>query len=449
MLTYFMKSIYKFSFLIIVALIVSLRSGYAQQSLSLTEAITLARANNRELKASELEIEKANQQKVIARSAFLPTVNLNAQANHYFKLQPFFGFGENGEQDKIPYGRFGGEDQFAANITAVQPLFSPWAAPWLHRARLQQQQSMAAAQAKQAEIVSQIRNEYLLLLVLNERIELKQESIIRNKRVLQDSRSLFIQGKGLRVDTLRAYTAVKNLEPDMIKLSYASQTGKLRLRTLMGLDSLPDFNLTDSLQMTAVGDVVSEDEVYEQIRATNPELKLLTIQAEVDRQQERVSASYYLPVISLIGQYQVQTQTNNLEYGNAYYPNSSFVGLQVSVPLFTGLSTRAKVRQASLTRNQSTLLMQQRQQQLRADVHQALANSKEASLRLESTAVVQETAQLSFTIIQYRYKSGLSSRLELTDAELALSTAQSNYLEAVYDYLSAQIALNKLKGVVE
>jgi outer membrane protein TolC len=66
---------------------------------------------------------------------------------------------------------------------------------------------------------------------------------------------------------------------------------------------------------------------------------------------------------------------------------------------------------------------------------------------LGNTAFVQETAQLSYNIIQYRYKNGVSPRLELTDAELALSTAQSNYLEAVYDYLSARIELRRLTGV--
>ena len=78
--------------------------------------------------------------------------------------------------------------------------------------------------------------------------------------------------------------------------------------------------------------------------------------------------------------------------------------------------------------------------------HLRIANNKEALLRLQNTAVVQETAQLSYNIIQYRYKNGISPRLELTDAELALSTAQSNYLEAVYDYLSARIELRKLTG---
>jgi outer membrane protein TolC len=82
-------------------------------------------------------------------------------------------------------------------------------------------------------------------------------------------------------------------------------------------------------------------------------------------------------------------------------------------------------------------------------VHESIARINEASLRLETTASVQETAKLTYNIIQYRYKNGIASRLELTDAELGLSTAQSNYLEAVYDYIAARIELNKLKGTIE
>ncbi|HEY5919542.1 MAG TPA: TolC family protein, partial [Chryseolinea sp.] len=230
------KNLYS-AYALIITLSLFSRNSHAQQTqetLSLSEVMSLANANNKELKAAQLEIEKADQQRVIARSAFLPTISLNAQTNRYFQLQPFFGLGESAVQNKIPYARFGGENQFAAGITAVQPLFAPWASPSAQRARLQQEHSIAAAQAKRTEVVAEIRNTYLMLLVLNERIKLKQESIIRNKRVLQDSRSLFVQGKGLRVDTLRAFTAVKNLEPDLIKLSYAEETGNLRLRSLIG-----------------------------------------------------------------------------------------------------------------------------------------------------------------------------------------------------------------------
>jgi outer membrane protein TolC len=185
------------------------------------------------------------------------------------------------------------------------------------------------------------------------------------------------------------------------------------------------------------------------VKQNNPDFQVLNLQTQLEKQQVRTASAYRKPVLSLLAQYQVQTQTNKLEYQNAHYPSSSFVGLQLSVPLFTGLSTYARVKQADLTKEQSELRVAYTQESLRARVHEAIANNKEALLRLESTAIVQETAQLSYNIILYRYKNGIAPRLELTDAELSLATAQSNYLEAAYDYLSARIQLRKLMGISE
>lgn len=421
----------------------------AQQQLSLHDALSLALAKNPELKQRALEMEKAAADKVIARSLFLPSIYAGAQANHYFQLPAFFGFGENSEGGKIPYGRFGGDDQFGASISAVQPLYNPLASPTYQHALLKQQLRSLDTRAKEIEILSQVKDIYLRILVQQERIRLTQESVRRNQKVLQDSKMLFLQGRGLRVDTLRAYTSVKNLEPDLIKLTYAIETGKLELRSLIGIESREPFVLTDSLTVPVPEEIPAEEIVYEEVINNNPEFQILKMQTEVRKQDLRLAAAYRKPTLSLIGQYQVQSQTNKFEYGNAHYPSSSFVSLQLSVPVFTGLSAQARVRQAVLTKSHSELEIHRVRENLRARVHEAIANNREAVLRLENTAVVQETAELSYDIIQYRYQHGISPRLELTDAELALSTAQSNYLEAVYDYLSARIELRKLTGVKE
>ena len=439
---------FKYLFQLVVVLLMA-TGLHAQQQLSLSDALSLAVSGNPDLKHAALEQQKAAQQKVIAKSLFLPSMYAGAQANHYFQLPAFFGFGENSEGDKIPYGRFGGEDQLAASITAIQPLYNPLAPPTYQRALLLQQQSSLAARASEIEVLSQVKDTYLRVLVLQERVRLTQESINRNEKVLQDSRLLFLQGKGLRVDTLRAYTSLKNLEPDLVKLTYAIETGKLELMSLTGEDSLRDFELTDSLTIPLPEEIPAEDLVYEEVINNNPQFLLLKSEAEVQKQSVRVASGYRKPSLSLIGQYQVQSQTNKFEYGNANYPTSSFLGMQLSVPLFTGLSTQARVKQAALSGAQSELKIDKTREHLRARVHEAIANNKEALLRLKNTAIVQETAQLSYNIIQYRYRSGISPRLELTDAELALSTSQSNYLEAVYDYLSARIQLRKLTGVSE
>lgn len=440
-----MNSIIKYIALVF-ALGVIAPSGKAQHKISLQEAVNLAIEKNPEIAATNLEIEKSKQQKVVSRSLFLPSVSLGAQANHYFRLNPFFGFGEGGPNDKIPYGRFGGEDQFGVFVSAVQPLYNPQAFPALQHSRLKEEESRLDLNTRKVETQALVKQTYLQILVLDQRIQLQYESITRNKRVLQDAKSLFIQGKGLRVDTLRAYTAVKNLEPDLLKLTSAVETSKLQLKALIGIDSLQEIQLTDSLSLPDPGSIPSEDEVYNQAKNNNPAYRAIALQEELNEQQVKSASSARMPVVNVVGQYQLQSQTNNFDYGNAYYPSSSFVGLQVAVPLFTGMSNQAKVKQARISKEQTVLRTNYAYEQLRASVHQVVSDNHESLARLQTAVDVQETAQLSYNITQYRYKRGVASRLELTDAELELSTAQSNYLEAVYDYLSARIALQRIMG---
>ncbi len=444
-----MKSIIKYiSFSVAISLLL-ISQAKAQQKLSLQEAVTLAVQRNPEIEASKLEIEKSKQQKVISRSLFLPSISASAQLNHYFELSPFFGFGEDTPGGKIPYGRFGGEDQLGAFLSAVQPLYNPLAFPSLRHSALKEEESKLAFNGKQVATQALVKQTYIQILVLNERIELQHESISRNERVLQDAKSLFIQGKGLRVDTLRAYTSVKNLEPELLKLNYAVETSKLQLKAFIGIDSLQDIELTDSLFLPDPGTIPNEKEVYNAAKNSNPDYQRIALQEQLSEQQASIASAARMPTVAAVAQYQLQSQTNKFEYGNAYYPSSSFVGLQVSVPIFTGLSNQAKVRQANLSKEQTALRSNYAYEQLRSSVHQVVADSYESLARLQTTVAVRETAEMSYNIIQYRYKRGVSSRLELTDAELELTKAQSNYLEAIYDYLSARIALEGIMGRVD
>jgi outer membrane protein TolC len=86
-----MKNIFRITFVLMV--LAALNPLAAQQQLSLEDAVGLASTNNQEINAGKLEIEKTHQQKVVARSLFLPTIGITAQANHFFKRTPFFGFG--------------------------------------------------------------------------------------------------------------------------------------------------------------------------------------------------------------------------------------------------------------------------------------------------------------------------------------------------------------------
>jgi outer membrane protein TolC len=431
--------------LVLPALLLGVGNTKAQEKLSLAQAVSLATEKNAEIVASQIENEISTQERNVARSSFLPTVHLSGQVNHYFNRTPFFGFGSEVVQDKIPYGRFGGEDQLGVAITAVQPLYNPVAGPGLKQANLNSRHSQLESLLTKIEVVALVKQTYLQILVMQERLRIENESIRRNQLVLRDARSLFLQGKALRVDTLRAYTAIKNLEPRVLKLQYAIESAKIRLVTLTGIEE-QDIVLTDSLSVQLPASGLREEEVYESALRDNPELQLIRLDVERNKQTVTTNSAARLPVLSAVGQYQLQSQTNSFEFGNAYYPSASFVGLQLSVPLFTGFSTQSRIRGARLRHDQSAIRDAYSREQLKARVHEVVALNHESVERLQTAASVTATATVSYEIIQYRYQKGIASRLELTDAELELSTAKSNYLEAVYDYLSSEIELSKLLG---
>lgn len=426
----------------------ALFTGTAQSvSLSLQEAVSLANKNNRTLKIADLDISVAKEQVRVAKSLSLPSASLGGQYTHYFVLPAFFGFGEtNGNNSKIPYSRIGGRDQFAATVAASYPIYNPSARPSIRAAQLQERAGRTDYKARTIDVTASVKQTYIGILVLNERLKLQHESLQRNQKALADARSLLAQGRGLRVDTLRAYTSVKNLQPDILKLTYAIDVGKLQLVTLIGLDSLSDLSLTDSLSISSSELIPEETTLYEDAKTRRPDLQVLNLQQQISEQQTALAKSLRLPVVSLLGQYQVQSQARRFDFANAYWPSATFAGASVTVPLFTGYSTQAKIKQAKLAQEQSAVRITDAEKQLKTEVRQVVANLHETFERMNTQSQVKETAKLSYDIIQYRYSKGVASRLELTDAELALTTAQLNYLESVFDYLSARIELDRTRG---
>jgi len=440
--------IYTFTVFALICLFSYLAKGQTRK-LSLQEALTLTLANNREIKTSSLDIDRSQQQLLVAKSQQKPVVGVNGQLSHYFQSPAFFGFGNNtSSSDKVPYGRFGGKDQLAATLFVTQPVYNAGIQPAIQQAKLQERQNRLLVTDKQTTIAALLKQTYIQVLVLNERIKLQNESLARNEKALKDAKSLLAQGRALRVDTLRAYTSVKNLEPGILKLSYAIEVGKQQLKTLIGIDSLQEIELSDSLLLPSAGPVLSEEEAYSQAKLNRADLKALDMQQQMAEQQIKLAAATMKPVVSLNAQYLLQTQTSQFNYFNANYPSTPFVGALVTVPIFNGNGNKARVKQAMIEKDQTVIRSKSAYEELKAEVKQVVADVSETAARIQTSANVKETALLSYDITQYRYAKGVASRLELTDAELALTTAQSNYLEAVYDYLSARISLERSMGTI-
>ncbi len=106
--------------------------------------------------------------------------------------------------------------------------------------------------------------------------------------------------KALRVDTLRAYTQVKNLEPDVQRLTYALQISQQELRTLIGDFAETEYVLSDSLQLDPGDSIPSEDGAYSLSVQQRPDLRILTLNKEINDRDIELYKTARRPVVNFI-----------------------------------------------------------------------------------------------------------------------------------------------------
>lgn len=125
------------------------------------------------------------------------------------------------------------------------------------------------------------------------------------------------------------------------------------------------------------------------------------------------------------------------------------VGLQISIPIFSGFS---KTNQVRSVRNQIRQLDMQRsyaEEGVGLQIRQAINNLLTARETMMANEQTVEQAQKAYDISYTRYGAGAGTILELNSAQLQLTQAQLNYSQSIYDYLSSKAEYDKVAGTDE
>jgi outer membrane protein TolC len=295
-------------------------------------------------------------------------------------------------------------------------------------------------------VITEVKKAYLNVLITQEKLRLQQQSIVRNEQALKDARSLLAQGRASRVDTLRAFVTVENLRPEVIRLTNGIEIAKTVLKRTIGLDEAETLDLQDSLQYDPELPVLPGENAFSEAIGSRPEVQRLVLTEKLNRQQIIGQSAERLPKLWAVGSVLGQSQANNFRVSDYHWPVTSFAGLQLNVPVFSGFRTVAKVQQAQISRQQTEKQLDNLREIVRAEVKISLSGVEEARRRIQVQGQTVASAELGYRITRDRWKQGIASRLDVTDAELSLSQAKSNYLQAVYDYLTASVELDKALG---
>jgi len=156
--------------------------------------------------------------------------------------------------------------------------------------------------------------------------------------------------------------------------------------------------------------------------------------------------SNYLPTIAAFGNYQYQAAKSSFNLSTNDFLASSQVGLSFSWSLFQGLQTNARVQQAQVEVLKSEEQKTNVQRNLEIGLTATIGNLQAARKRIEAQERTVEQAERGYKIVTTRFLGNSATQLEVNDAQLALTQARVNRVQAIYDYLIATAELDQLTG---
>lgn len=419
-------------------------------NVSLKDAKELVIMNNKKMAVQKLEEQRHKEVTNELHGKLLPNVAFSGMVSHYFDRQVIFLPGSFvGTTDPVQDVSVGGLNTLNTSITLQQPLIAKNIKRQKEVAKVEEKIQSETTKEMKSQLLYQVTKEYYGIQLMKSQLQLQEKSLTRNQKALADAKSLFAEGRALKVDTLRSYIAVENLKSSISYLKNNIEVTKSQFKKLVGLDSATSIELTDLLV------VADESEKFSLLahktesvatQRNDVQLQLLNI----DREERKLSAvkGNQLPQVSLIGQYQIQAQADDVKVDQYTFPKTSFVGLQVSLPVFNGGTFNAQARQAKIKIQQEKLSLEDLKEEVDLELSAIVSNWNNAKAQLNIQEKTVDAAEINFTINSNRYLNNLSSMLEVSDAELALNMAQLNYLMAVYELKVLTVAYEKALGLL-
>lgn len=207
------------------------------------------------------------------------------------------------------------------------------------------------------------------------------------------------------------------------------------LSMILGYSKTQDFQLVED--MTAISTPPSNvDDLVSRAFAMRPEILSLEFQEESAQKFHTAERDLLLPNVRAVGAVG-DTPVRNPVLSNWY----GAVGVNVEIPLFNGFLYSARSREASLRAQAAHDRLLDLRNRISRDVRIGWLNANTAYARLSVTQQLLDQSSLALDLAQTRYRLGLSSIVELSQAQLQQTQAQISSAQAAYDYRLALAVL--------
>lgn len=450
-----LNKIYSTVFLSSIAIL-----SFAQlpSSFTLDQAINFALNENSVIKNAQINIADADQQIVERRAFGMPQLNGDITFQRYLNLPPlppsFDGFAAIFEllPDSLGGGMEPSSDgeasiffrnTFTMGLNLDAMIFDGSFFTGLRAARAYRKFVAQELLSNQRTVRNRVIDAYLPVLLLQENIKLLNKNIENLDKLLFETKALYKEGFAEQLDVDRLELSLTNLKVEQENLLRQQQVATNALKFAMGYPVAEKIELTEDLEQMDI--IASDDVLLSDINYENrPEYALTNVGLELNELNIKYNRAGYLPSLRAFGAYQYAYQGNNSNDG--FWAPTSFIGARLNVPIFDGLQRKAMVQRAKLEQEQAQIQQDELKNAITLEVVNARTNFINAKERLAAQQRNLDLAQRIYDTTQIKYREGVGSSLEVTQAEQSLYTTQSNYMQALFDLVTARAAIAKALG---
>ena len=400
--------------------------------LTLSQTVTLALQNSRDVKLAQLQYNVALGEVRVDKAAFLPNLYTGSGAayTHGFPSLP------------------GGQAPSVFELDYTQALFNPLLKGQQHAAEDRAKNQKLELDRIRDDVTVRAASAYLELAKVRHSLELLRAEQASGAKILEAIRDRVAANQELPIEITRTQLTVARIAESIVKLEDRDAYLDSQLRDLTGIPDGKSLEVAPADESFTEKLATAQSESDIENMAIQNDLGLAEAENErAAREQLLKGAKWsYFPTVNIVGQYSILSKFNNyLEFYNHFERNNFNVGIQVQIPIFAA-KTGANVALAKSQLSEAEIMLGNKRQQVRFDVQQKARSVRELDASREVARLDLQLAQETLQQEQAKFDQNRVTLQEIEQARLDENQKWVAFLDADFARQQAQLTLLQATG---
>jgi outer membrane protein len=420
-------------------------NGLAQdvKKLSVEESVQIGLENSHSLHSSKEKVKNAQSRLSELKTNLLPSLKFSGIYTRLSPIEPFIlnvpGLGTFNLASNIV-------NNYSAKLTLQQPLFTGF--KLISSVDMADYNALAQKQdytKDEHDLIYNIKNAYWILYKANQLKTVVDENVNQIKAHLDDVNNMFNQGLATKNDVLKVQVQLGDVQIKQIDANNNVRLSMIALDNVMGLSLSTQIEPAEKI-ISKVEALNTLDLYLDKAYQYRPELIGMDFRIKAGESGVTLAKSGWWPQLFLVGDYLSARPNQRIFPTTDTFKETWDVSLSVSWDLWNWGVTSHQTDQAQTQVEQAKDSYNITKDNITLEVTQTYLNILQAKEKMILAGNNVSQAEENYRVTDEKFKNGLTLNSELLDAEVALLTAKTNYVQSQVDYELAKAQLEKSSG---